>query len=136
MRKVGHELNAGSYRNQEPLILRPEYLPEEFSDGLSMLSNERSLRPANVDHQPDRQREVVFPPKVLDRSRLSIVQENKIFGPYVQYGLAVPSGHSACHRGQDLLRRESLRAPGQCKCTEQTHRKSHAYIMSIAVSHR
>ena len=100
MRKVGHELHAGSYRNQEPLILRPEYLAKEFSDRLSMLSNERSLRPANVDHQPNRQRHVVFPPKVLDRSRLSIVQENKIFRSHVQYGLAVPPDHSACHRDE------------------------------------
>ena len=60
-----------------------EYSAQEIDDSLSMLSNERCLRSANIDNQSDRQRHVVIPPKVLDRSRLSVVQENKISRAHV-----------------------------------------------------
>jgi hypothetical protein len=60
--------------NKKRLVLRTEHLFHELRDSLPVLANVPRLRAAYIDNQPDRQGKVNFWPKVLDSSRLSLIQ--------------------------------------------------------------
>src|SRR5262249_48394686 len=87
--QVRHQSHVAPHGNENRLVLRPQDLLEKLLHGSFMLLDEPYLTPADIDNEPDRERQVGLAPQILNGASLAVVPQNEILLAQVGHGPSV-----------------------------------------------